>query len=383
MKNYLVIALDMSLTAPGIVFKTLVRSLSSSCTLTLLAQGVEDGIEGENVRLLPLRRGVQTWGKAEKNWRRFGFNPRDVYWAWKSWLKYRKEILQERYDAVITLTSNGYYSSLNLGKIVSSRLSCKYIIYSVDGMPSPLPWLGGDTILHCKISRRIASLCAGADMFILSNPMMIGYQKSVMPAFKGGWDYLFTPYRPLSESFEKVPHDGFNLLYAGSLYGLRRIDSLVEAFRRFLTIRPDATLYFVGERAPGYEKFAGELLESGRIVFREPTGRIDEYYAKADCLIDLAADIPDDVFLSSKVICYLPYKIPILAISGENSPVSQIMKDVPSIVQCWNYDDGIYEALLKVLEVRDFSDRKELLEAFSPETVCDRFKTIISRLTDA
>ena len=250
-------------------------------------------------------------------------------------------------------------------------------------MPSPLPWLGGDTILHCKISRRIASLCAGADMFILSNPMMIGYQKSVMPAFKGGWDYLFTPYRPLSESFEKVPHDGFNLLYAGSLYGLRRIDSLVEAFRRFLTIRPDATLYFVGERAPGYEKFAGELLESGRIVFREPTGRIDEYYAKADCLIDLAADIPDDVFLSSKVICYLPYKIPILAISGENSPVSQIMKDVPSIVQCWNYDDGIYEALLKVLEVRDFSDRKELLEAFSPETVCDRFKTIISRLTDA
>lgn len=376
-RNYLVVALDVSLTAPGIVFKTLLRSLSESCGITLLAQNIDESILNENIHYIPLKHGIEYWGRAEKKWRRFGFNPRDLFWTWKTWLCKHKEITRYRYDSLITLTSNGYYSSLNLGRLLARRFRLKYIIYSVDGMPSPVEWMNGDRKLHRKLSGGIAALCSRADIFVLSNPMMIEYEKSVMPRFKGTWDYLFTPYRPLSESFERVPHDGFNLLYAGSLYGLRRIDSLVEAFRRFLTIRPDATLYFVGERAPGYEKFAGELLESGRIVFREPTDRIDEYYAKADCLIDLAADIPDDVFLSSKVICYLPYKIPILAISGENSPVSQIMKDVPSIVQCRNYDDGIYEALLRALEVKDFSDRMELLEAFKPDSICRKFKAIL------
>lgn len=373
MKHYLIIAIDVANTAPGIVFKTLIRSLEDSCRITLLAKRAEENLLGENVTYIPLHGGVVPWHRARKYWKLFGFNPVDALWSRRIWRKHRKEISANKYDAVITLTSNGYYSSLNLGKIISGKLGCRYVIYSVDGMPSPLPWLGKkDASLHGVISRELENLCDCASKFACSNPQMTAYQQGILRGFKGTWDYLYTPYRPVPQSFERKAHKGYNILYAGSLYGLRKIDGLVSAFEQFLKERPDANLYFVGEVFHEYKKAASE-----HIIFKDPTDRIDEYYAVADCLIDIAADIPDDVFLSSKVICYLPYKIPVLAISGKNSPVSQIMGGVPSIAQCGNDSGEILQALRKLQDVNDFSDRENLLRLFSPEAVCAKFKSIL------
>ena len=376
----LIIALDAAITSPGIVFKTLVRHLAASHEITFLVQDVDLTFIPENVRLIPLYRGVQPWQQAEKNWRRYHCNPRDRFWSWKTWIKNKKRILEWNYDAVITLTSNGYYSSLNLGKRISDYLGCKYIIYTVDGMPSPLPWLGGDKQLHDSISGEMRRLCSKADLFISANALMMAYQQSVIPHLKGQWDYLYIPFRPLPEDFSLKAHDGFNILYAGSLYGLRRIEGLLQAFRRFLTRRPDARLWFVGEMAPGYKEIARELTEEGKVIFKDPTDKIDEYYAIADCLLDIAADIPGAVFLSGKVICYLPYQVPILAISGESSPVSLIMGGVPSIVQC-SYDADEIEASLEkiALGAFDFTDRAALIDNFSPGTNCRRFNEMIQR----
>ncbi|MBQ7518050.1 MAG: hypothetical protein IJU13_06480 [Bacteroidales bacterium] len=375
----LIVALDAAHTSPGIVFKTLIRHLATFHDITLMAQGIDKDFIPDNVRVLPLWDGVQPWDKAEKNWRRFGFNPRDRFWSWKTWFKYRKALRQEKYDEVITLTSNGYYSALNLGKRLAEWLKCKYIIYTVDGMPSPLPWMGNDEKLHGNISKEMRRLCSGADLFISANALMMAYQQSIIPDLKGKWDYLYIPFRPIAEGYAQRPHEGYNILYAGSLYGLRRIDRLIAAFRRFLSIRPDAKLWFVGERGPGYTDCAPDLTTSGQVIFKDATDKIDEYYAIADCLLDLAADIPGDVFLSGKVICYLPYKLPILAISGEASPVSLIMGGVPSIVQCTNDTDEIAAALENIASTSfDFADRDALVHQFHPETNCQKFIKLIT-----
>ena len=376
----LIVALDAAHTSPGIVFKTLIRHLASFHDITLLAQCVDPDFIPENVRLLPLRKGVHRWDKAEKNWRRFGFNPRDRFWSWKTWFKYRGKLRKQTFDAVITLTSNGYYSSLNLGKRLAEHFHCKYIIYTVDGMPSPLPWMGNDKQLHDNISTEMRRLCRGADLFISANALMMAYQQSIIPDLKGKWDYLYVPFRPLSDGYAQKAHEGYNILYAGSLYGLRRIDGLLDAFRRFLTLRPDAKLWFVGDTVETYKTEAKELADDGKIIFKPATDKIDEYYAIADCLLDIAADIPGDVFLSGKVICYLPYQIPILAISGDNSPVSLIMGGVPSIVQCHNDADEIASALEHIAGTSfDFSDRSALVHQFHPETNCQKFIKLITQ----
>ncbi len=376
-KHYLVISADMGRTAPGIVYQALVRSLAASSYVTVLAQGIDASLEGERIRCLRLKGGVENWGTAVKKWRRSGCNPRDIRWSRKVFRRYKRDVCDYQYDAIICMVSNGYYPALNLAQLVVKHLHRKYVIYSVDGMPSPIPWLDGDEELHRQISRGLRKLCAEAYCFVSSNPQMMAYQKTVLPALIPRWDYLFTPYRLIPADFRRREHAGYNILYAGSLYGLRKIDAPLEAFRKFLGQRPDARLLFVGETAPGYREAAQDLQSSGRLAFCDPTERIDDYYSEADCLIDIAADIPDDVFLSSKVVCYLPYDIPILAISGANSPVSQVMKDVPSIAQCRNDAAEILEAMVRLQAVCDYSDRKDLLEAFHPDTICRRFKTIL------
>lgn len=378
----MIVALDTSLTAPGIVFKTLIPYIAQSGRITLLTEDHDPSMPLDHIRLIQLHNAAENWRWAKRKWRWLGFNPRDGRWARKTYRENREAFLSEHYDAIIVLTSNSYYPALNLGKLLKEKLRCPYIIYSVDGMPSPIPWLGKDADLHPKISRGLNRLCSCADLFILSNPMMLEYQKSIVTDFKGSWDYLYTPYRELPERFSLVPHEGFNILYAGSLYGLRKIDGLADAFRRFLSIRPDARLIIVGDVWKQHKEYAPDLVEEGKIVFKEATLQINDYYAKADCLIDIAADIPDDVFLSSKVICYLPYSLPIIAISGKNSPVSQIMGGLQSIMQCSNNHTEILQALVKVQEIKDFSDRRALLTEFSAKYLCRRFLSQIETQLD-
>ncbi len=382
-KQYLIIALDVANTAPGIVFKQLIRSLAAYSDITLLAGEVAaEALQG-NVRCIQLKGGVKPWRNAQKKWRKYGCNPSDERWAQKMFRKHRAVILDREYDAIITLTSNGYYASLNLGKILATTLRRPYFIYSVDGMPSPLPWLNDDYTLHSKIGQGLRELCQEANLFMLSNPQMVRYQKSILPEFQGTWDYVFTPYKPLnSTTYKPRAHEGFNILYAGSLYGLRKIDGLVAAFRLFLEDRPDSKLYFVGETVSAYKDTCSDLIASGKVLFLPQTPNIDAYYSIADCLVDIAADIPDDVFLSSKAICYLPYPIPIVAISGENSPVSVIMKDVPSILQCHNDAVEILTALKAAQTTNCFIDRSQLLDLFSPESISRRFQEIIEQHLD-
>ena len=327
----------------------------------------------DNIRLIQLHDSTEKWRWAKRKWRWLGFNPRDGRWARRTFRENREVLLSEHYDVIIVLTSNGYYSALNLGKLLKEKLRCPYIIYSVDGMPSPIPWLGKDADVHPKVSRGLNRLCSCANLFILSNPMMQEYEKGIVKDFKGAWDYLYTPYRELPDGFTMVPHEGFNILYAGSLYGLRKIDGLANAFRRFLEIRPDARLIIVGDVWKQHKEYARDLVDKGKIIFKDTTLQINDYYAKADCLIDIAADIPDDVFLSSKVICYLPYRLPIIAISGANSPVSQIMGGLNSIMQSSNNADQILDALVKAQNINDCTDRKALLEEFSAKYLCKRF----------
>ena len=49
------------------------------------------------------------------------------------------------------------------------------------------------------------------------------------------------------------------------------------------------------------------------------------FYAEADLLIDIDADIENDVFISSKFFNYLMINRKILCITGKNSPVTSVI----------------------------------------------------------
>ena len=111
-------------------------------------------------------------------------------------------------------------------------------------------------------------------------------------------------------------------------------------------------------------------------------GQIDDFQ-DADVLVDIGADIPDDVFLSSKIISYLPIDRPILALTGANSPARGIMKGCHSIVHCSNQEEDVFQAMQDCIAAigKGIADRNELLIEFDADTIARKLYDIISDTT--
>lgn len=335
-KRYLIIALDMGTTPPGTVFKTLVQSMKSQSQLDIVSTCFDDKMDWNGInRYHVLPRYEHSWYTTRKLWLYLHINHHDEIWTQRAFAQVFPLIKDNRYDAVLSFTAMNFFPAITLGGKIARKLGCKWFIYSVDGLPAPVEWLDGDTLIHGRIARWLDRQCAGADGFFSSNPYMAEYQKRTFPHCKGPWNYLLTPHL-LDSTYPKVQHKGLVFLYTGSLYGLRRVDGLVHGFLEFRKTHPDAKLIFVGNIAIEYIRYMDEYTQDGLIEIHPFSKDLSSYFEKADVLIDIAADIPNDVYLSSKIISYLAVDRPILAISGANSPVRNLMADIPSIVHVAN-----------------------------------------------
>lgn len=378
--KYMVVSLEVRDTAPGIVFKSLLNEMADTTTeIHLLTPAADKQFLKPDIRVIDARSYSAGWDRSERSWRRYGFNKYDMKWVSLVLLKNLRRLRAEKYDAVVTFVSNGYYASLDLSYMLSRLLNLKWLIYSVDALPCTEPWYEASMSSYRNIWKHIRKVCGKADCFLSSNEYMMHFQQSVMEDYKGRWGVVYTPWTPLARPFNVQKHEGYTFLYAGSLYGLRRIDGLVEAFREFVGKHPDANLVFVGDCKDSYKNLCKDLTEEGKVKFLPYSNDIQSYYEKADVLLDIAADIPDDVYISSKIISYLPIHLPIIAISGANSPVRSLM-NTPSIFHAYNRKDEILNAMENAMACNSFDDREKLVELCSTATLARNVKQYLSEL---
>lgn len=371
-RKYLIIAVDTKSTAPGIVFKTLVSALSVEASCVLITSEADSSMFPESVEIVKCPQYVPySWNAAKKRWRQFHFSPKDEKW-WRS--AYRSVIGKLRgytFDAVLSFTSMGYFPPIQLGRHLADKYSAKWAIYSVDGIPSPIGWID-DGKVHVLMSRFLDRACRNSNIFFSSNPFMMEYEKKVLNSFRGKWDYIFTPilndYSLPGQDSKQRPNDGTVFLYAGSIYGLRKIDGLISGFRKYLAEVRNSRLIFVGDIPKTYFSSDLDLITRGCVELHPYTSDLHEYYKQADVLVDIAADIPDDIFLSSKIISYLPIGKPILAVSGKNSPARNIFEKMNSICHCYNDSEEIFNCMCNITSCRNFEDRMKFIDMFSPET---------------
>lgn len=372
-KRFLIVAVDLGDTAPGAVFRTIIKSLSKYADIDVVSAVFDkkDPLEGVGTTKLHHYR-LKDWNTTKKLWKTFRFNPNDCWWILINLRRAMQTMKGKKYHGVISFTSMNYFPAIGLGRILAGLFRLPWSIYTVDGIPSPVEWLDGDDEIHSLLSSHINRSTEKASCIFSSNEYMMRYQKRVCHDFKGKWSYLYTPYKRYNEPLPaKSDHEGYNFLYAGSLYGLRKIDGLLAAFRSFSQEHPRSKLIFVGNSDPSLFEDAQDLIQSEKIVMLPFTDDLTPFYKEADVLVDIGADISDDVFLSSKIVSYLPVDRPILAVTGDNSPVRGIMNGLNSIVHCRNKEDEAYKALYDSIKAIDYciSDRAGLLKEFDAETI--------------
>lgn len=381
--RFLIICEFIGKNAPGIVFEKLILGLSKYHEVTVISTNATYlNTKAENIVTLDVPK-IQIPNKLVKfSFKNFSKNFIDEYWSMniKSALNRSK---LESFDFIFSFISNYQYGPIVAGNLLSKNYGLKHLVYSVDGIPAPIGWLQDEKLLKAKI-RFIKKELSKVDGFFSANEKMLKYQLKFFTPKAGFFSNVI--YNPTDENIvNKIfakKDSVVRFVYAGGIYGPRKVTYILKAFEEYVKENKNTSFEFVGtiidESLLNY--FTSETRE--RIKFHRFTKDLSEYFQSATALIDIDADLDDDIFLSSKVINYLPIPRIIISETGLNSPSHVLFKNIPSIIQCDHNSGELLLAMRKVDELSksaDYSDRKHVLAKFQIDNIVNFFNELLEK----
>lgn len=148
--------------------------------------------------------------------------------------------------------------------------------------------------------------------------------------------------------------DRSQFVYTGNLYGKRHPLPLLGGLSKIRRDRPQFVLpnvKFVGHSASEYVARAHELGLEDFVEFSPSVGYLDALNeaAGADVLVSLDADITDSVFFPSKLVDYLMFGKPILAVTPPNSAVADILRPLGHVCVAPGEVDSVATAIVSLV----------------------------------
>lgn len=377
----LIMTMNVGRTAPGIVFERLIDGLSKTYHVDVITADLDPSIELRFVKKASVVKRRNIHPRIEKLLiSLLGLNPFDWFWARRVSHHLRKS--NQNYDLVFSFISFHHYAALLGGYHYSKITSTKWAVYSVDAIPAPLGWSKNDGYFR-GVKRMIGKFLSNADFLFSANEMMLNYQLSVFKPRKNiVTEVIYNPSDSTTSTTYGATTENKNIfLYTGGIYQIRKADYVLAAFEQLLETYPDSCLFFVGTTLPS--SVLSHISEKTRkqIHLLPFTRQLSEYYKKATALLDIDADIENDVFLSSKIVNYIKIDRPIICETGHNSPSRKIFGNTPSILQCGHNKEEIYDAMRTAIEKKckfDYSDRVGHLRLFDIERIVKKIDAAIN-----
>ncbi len=375
----LVISQQVGRTAPGIVYERIISGLSKGNKITLITNRFEPGlsIEGMDSIINSKYFNIRT-NHAKISYKYLGVNIVDFYWAISNYIKIIRR--KKDFDIIISFLSYHNYADLISGVFLSWILNKKHIVYSVDAVPAPLGWSNLDLYYKRTISL-IKKYLSKVDAYIAPNLSILEYQKKLFDNSNTYLGYLIPPISGEFQNFPDVNEDYEYFIYTGSVYGLRKINNLLNAFINLVEIFPNAKLIFVGT------KFTNQLDEipdtvRKKIEIHPSVSDLSNYYCMATALIDIDADLEGDIYISSKIINYLNTNRLIISETNLNSPSRVLFGHIDSILFCEHDSTELYYAMIKSIQLRksfDFGSRLSVVSELSLKSFIFKFEKVIQR----
>jgi glycosyltransferase involved in cell wall biosynthesis len=377
----LIISSDIGLTAPGIVYETIIKQLEQEYDVDIITSEVSSKFKPTNATILPSKPKGFTHLRVEKlSFQMFSRNLIDDYWVIRQMRLIRDRDIKEC-NAIISFISFHNYRSMMLGYRLSQRYNKPWLVYSVDAVPPPSGW-GVEGLYRNAIIRFVRKYLEASKAFFSANEQMLNYQLNLLKNRPSKTGILYTPIKSKNEYVK--PDSSINnpvFLFTGGVYGPRKKEAVLDGFRKFLKESPNAQIVFVGVNK--YVDFANysDLTNGGHLECHEFTNNLSEFYKKATVLLDINAFFDNDVFLSSKIVNYLPLMLPIISVTGNNSPTRNIFTDDESIIHCVHNPGDVCEAMkIAVSTSVNENKRRKYIEMFSVENAIRDFQDVITEI---
>lgn len=378
----LILSSDIGTSAPGIVYMKLIEGLSRKHDVDLITADFNPSTDLNSIKKITEIKDTRIPTRVHKFiFTLFGINPFDLLWSRKV-NKFIKNFDNTNYDLIFSLISFNHYAALICSEKLSKCYNIKHFVYSVDAIPAPLGWLKDDLFFK-KTKKLIAKLLSDVDGIFLANQKMLEYQLNIVnPKNKIATGVIYNPSYGKLQTLDFTGGETNTFLYTGGIYGPRKICFVIEAFREILKEYPNSTLEFVGSTIPENNLKILTKTERSKVIIHPFTKDLTQFYQRATALLDIDADLENDVFLSSKITNYITINRIIISETGVNSPSRKIFKNIPSIFQCLHNKEMLTTAMrnsIRQRDIIDFKDRSEIIALFDLETVTDKINNVISK----
>lgn len=288
-----------------------------------------------------------------------------------------------KYDIVLSFIYGFYYIGALAGNKVKEKLQIPHFSYFIDPIPAPEGWLKPN-MFYRRLKTYTRDFSQKIDKIALSNFKMVEYQKTIID--HNNMSVLYTPTRNSKLLDLPRENDGIKrFLYTGTIYGLRNPKFLLKAFEKLISKGVNAELLFVG--TAGLSIYLEDMSEEARrcVKIYPRTNDLMQYYKISDVLLDIDANIPDDVFMSSKIINYLSVPKPIISQTRENSPSDQTFRHCNTILQARFSVNSMYETMLTSIDddyIYNYDERNILLNQFDVNTISKQLENYLSLMVE-
>lgn len=378
----LIITMNVGRTAPGIVFERFIYGLSQIHDVDVVTADFDPTMSLSKVNnIIEIRKARLHHRVPKLLISIFGINPIDWLWSERV-IKQLRDKQLTNYDLVFSLISFHNYAGLIAAAKYASMIKSKFATYSVDAIPAPIGWSQNDSYYR-GVRKMMKSYLSKVDLFFAANEQMLQYQLTTFNPKKSSiCEVLYNTNDGKMKFYENPESDKYTFLYTGSIYQVRKSEYILKAFERLLITYPTAELVFVGTKL-SEEALAVLNMETKKSIrILSFTKDLAPYYQEATALIDIDADLENDVFLSSKIVNYLLINRVIISETGKNSPSRKIFEGIESIIQCDHDVLQLYEAMKKAISIKKevkFEDRKSKIELFSIKNVIQHLNNLLEK----
>ena len=371
----LIISKNIGRTAPGIVIEKLVNGLSKFHNIDLLTSDYDPSFTLSTIKNVyeikekPIHPRIFKFIVSL-----FGFYPFDWWWARKG-LELVQTKESGKYDLIFSILSLHHYTPLIAGVYIKKKLSAKFAVHTLDAIPAPIAWPENKFYFQ-RVKNMMWKYLPECDLISSTNEEMLKYQLSTFLPKKGLLtEIIYNPTHGEMESYPYCPTNKNVFIFTGGLYGLRKSKYILPAFKEVLLKYPNSTLEFFGSYISKKDLDVFTFEEQKKVIIHPFTRDLNEYYKQSIALIDIDADLPNDVFISSKIVNYLTINRIIISETSVNSPSRRIFKGIPSIFQCNHDINELATAMKKAIELKnniDFRDREKTLLLFSINSAVEK-----------
>jgi len=383
----LIVSFSIGGSPVGKVNENLINGLAKAGHQLLVVCAYNLGIINGNVSLYKLKPQFRVSNKLVKLTTIFFHKGIEyAYWAYKIHEKLKSKIHDFQPEIVFTLGYRGGDSSINLGMKWAKMQKIPYAIHLVDPIPPPKGWETYE-VYRKSVVKPIKDALQFAHLLSMNNPEMLSFQQSNLNFNILNKSFILPDPIVNTKNVLGPPGNKKIISFLGSFYSARKPESLIKGFAKYCEKGNNAELHIIGKNNIDLEIFGVSKEIQNKIILMNWTNDIDKVCKESTILVDVDADLPNDVFISSKLKEYLALDRVILSITRENSPARNFLKNIKdSIVfsdhNYLNVAEAIEKAFDTTYDFQIFKERKEVIDVLDINNIVDNvisnFEKIIS-----